>query len=152
MADTGNSFIHAQFFTFSFQLSPLFTAPLQLSGSPTPITTSSTVLLQAQRWVSHFGFSLSLSSPTSPLLSPLLLSPLPPPTPSTVSLQVEVCLITTLPGQINGCVLLLTSESSRQQTEALPRFHYDRVPIMIILLGFHEDTSSGMESHLSSPV
>lgn len=56
-----------------------------------------------------------------------------------------------LPGQINGCVLLLTPESSRQQTEALPHFLYDRVPIMIIPLGFHRDVSGGMESHLSSP-
>lgn len=72
-----------------------------------------------------------------------------PPLP-LISLQVEVCLINVLPGKINGCVLLLASESSRQQTEALPHFHEDRVPIMVILLGFYKDASGGMECHLSS--
>lgn len=61
--------------------------------------------------------------------------PLPPP---LISFQVEACLINALPGKINGCVLLLPSESSRQQTEALPHFHEDTVPIMVILLGFQK--------------
>lgn len=61
------------------------------SGSPTPITTSSTVQLPAQRWGSW-----------------ILLSPPP--------LLVEVCLITMLPGQIKGWDVLLTSKSRRQQT------------------------------------
>lgn len=116
------------FITQSFLL---HTAPLQPSGSPTPITTSSTVLLQAPRWDS-----------------------LPPqhPVPPSPSLQVEVCHITALPGQMNGCVFLLTLESSRQQAQAPPLFHYDRVPIMIVLLGFYKDTSGGMDSFILANV
>lgn len=98
------------------------------------------------------GSEVSSSLQQPPLTPPahlphFLLSPQP-----LIFLQVEVCLITTLPGQINGCILLLTWESSRQRTEALAHFHYDKVPIIIILLRFQEDTLGGVDSHLSSPV
>lgn len=89
-------------------------------------------------------FTLSSLCHHYPLCPHILLPP-----QLLISLQVEVCLITTLPGQINGCILLLTWESSRQHIEVLAHFHYDRVPIMIILLRFH---SGGVDSHLSSPV
>lgn len=44
------------------------------------------------------------------------------------------------------------SGSSREQTEASARFHDDRVPIMVILAGFHEDVLCGMKASLSSAV
>lgn len=66
--------------------------------------------------------------------------PLPPP---LIFFQVEACLINALPGEINDCVLLLPSESSRQQTEALPQFHDGHTS------GISEDVSGGMECHLS---
>lgn len=103
---------------------------LPRSGLPTLITTSSTVRLQARRWVVTF----SSLNPSPPLLYPLFL-------------QVELFLITTLPGQINGCILLSPSGTSRQQTpchtftmiecqlwsyfEDFTRIHWEEVSIIL---------------------